>query len=282
MSTVTATPGLRASGTPRATGRVRAWLGQRVLPVLTGIGALLVWQLVSQADTSFLPRSSVPAPTDVARALADLVGASILWSAIGQTLQAWAVGLVIACALGIPLGIVIGSSRWLFVSLRGLIEVLRPIPSVTLLPLLVLTIGLGLELKVFIIASGTFWVILIQALYGVREVDPVARDMTQAYGITGLRRFVRLILPSAAPYLTTGFRLGAVIALNICVGVELIVGSAGGLGVEIATAQQTVRVPQMYAYVVVAATIGLLMNLVLRRLERRVMHWHPSHRDLVH
>lgn len=242
---------------------------------------VLLWELLSRADTAVLPRQDVPPPSTIVKALYEEAQRAAYWGAVGQTLKGIAIGLGIALLTAVPLGIVIGSSRPLFRSVRALIELLRPIPSLTLLPLAILVVGLGFQLKLFFVVLAAFWPLLIQTLYGVQDVDPVARDMARAYGLGPLASFIRITLPSAMPFIATGLRIAAVIALNVGIGIELLVGTTHGIGEQLYHTQTAGRIPAMYAYVVTAAILGLLLNVGLRRIERRVLHWHPSQREVV-
>jgi ABC-type nitrate/sulfonate/bicarbonate transport system permease component len=250
-------------------------------PLLTGLALLLLWELVSRADTGFLPRRDIPPPTDIARSLYEQAQTSFFWDALGATMKGWAYGLAIAVLAGVPLGIIIGSSRILFRATRPVIEFLRPIPGLTLLPLLVLVIGIGFNLKLVLVALGSFWPMLVQSLYGVQDVDPLARDTARAYGFGRVRMFFSVVLPSTLPYVVTGFRLAAILALNIAIGTELLVGSTLGMGNQMNSLQLANKIPEMYAYIVAAAIVGLFINFGVRRLERHVLHWHPSQREAV-
>ena len=122
-----------------------------------------------------------------------------MWKAVGNTLQGWAIGLGLAIVLGVPAGILIGSSRWAYRALRVPIEFLRPIPSVALIPLAVLVYGTGLESKVFLATFAWFWPMLIQTIYGVQDVDPVATDTARAFGLGRRSRLWRVTLPERGP-----------------------------------------------------------------------------------
>jgi ABC-type nitrate/sulfonate/bicarbonate transport system permease component len=218
-----------------------------------------------------------PPPSEMFAALFDELGTSEFWSAVGSTLQGWALGLGIAALIAIPLGIVIGSSRLLYRSLRAVIEFLRPIPSVALIPLAVLIYGSGLESKVFLAAFASTWPLLMQTLYGVQDVDPVATDTARSFGFSRPQRMLRVTLPSAVPYIATGVRISAAVALILAVTAELVIGSPG-LGREINIARQSEATDIMYALIVATGLIGWLINALFARGERRVLHWHPSQR----
>jgi ABC-type nitrate/sulfonate/bicarbonate transport system permease component len=206
-------------------------------------------------------------------------GESPFWSAVGKTLQGWALGLGIAMALGIPLGMLIGSSRWLFRAFRVPIEFLRPIPSVALIPLAVLIYGTGMQSKVFLAAFACFWPLLIQTMYGVQDVDPVATDTAKSFGLGRLARVRHITLPSAVPYIVTGVRISSAVSLILVVTAELVIGSAG-LGREINTARSGGNLEVMYALILATGLLGYVLNIVMSAGERRVLRWHPSQREV--
>jgi ABC-type nitrate/sulfonate/bicarbonate transport system permease component len=243
------------------------WLGVAVV--------LGLFELLTRTDA--ISSRHFPPPTEMFSALADEVVTAGFWSAVGNTMQGWAVGLAVAAAIAIPLGVVIGSSAVLYRALRGVIEFLRPIPSVALIPLAVLIWGSGLESKVFLAAFAATWPLLIQTLYGVQDVDPVATDTARSFGFSRPQRLVHVTLPSAVPYIATGVRISAAVALILAVTAELVIGSPG-LGREINIARQSEAVDEMYALIVVTGLLGWGVNVVFSRIEGRVLHWHPSQR----
>ena len=123
---------------------------------------------------------------------------------------------------------------------------------------------------------ASFWQVLVQVLHGVADVDPVARDTARSYRLSGWSRVRHLIWPTALPYVITGIRLAASVALILTITGELIIGTPG-LGKEIAIAQTSGAVPAMYALVLVTGLLGVLVNLVTRSAERLVLAWHPRY-----
>jgi len=244
-----------------------AWLG-----VAT---TLVLLELLTRTDA--ISSRHFPPPTEMFAALADEATTAAFWTAVGQTMQGWAVGLAVAAAIAIPVGIFVGSSRPLYRSVRAVIEFLRPIPSVALIPLAVLIWGSGLESKVFLAAFASTWPLLMQTLYGVQDVDPVATDTARSFGFSRPQRLLYVTLPSAVPYIATGVRISAAVALILAVTAELVIG-APGLGREINIARQGGAVDIMYALIAVTGLLGWGVNVLFTRAERRVLHWHPSQR----
>lgn len=246
-----------------------------IAPALAVAGVLALWQLL--VGTGVLNEDHVPTMTATVAELAGLLGDSAFWSAVGGTLQGWALGLGIAAALAVPLGILIGSSPLAYRSLRFVVEFLRPIPSVALVPLAVLIYGVGLESKVFLAAFASFWPLFVQTLYGVRDVDPVATDTARSFGLGRLERLWRIKLPSAVPYIATGLRISSAVALILAVTAEIVIGSAG-LGRSINVARQGGAIELMYALIITTGLLGWVLNVLTSQAERRVLHWHPSQR----
>jgi ABC-type nitrate/sulfonate/bicarbonate transport system permease component len=247
----------------------------RVLPWLSVLGVLALFELLPRVGV--LPSDHFPPISETLSTLFDQFGESRFWEAVGNTLEGWALGLGIAAGLAIPIGIVIGSSRLLYRATRGVIEFLRPIPSVALIPLAILIYGTGLQSKVFLAAFASFWQVLVATLYGVQDVDPVATDTARSFGLSRPQRLLRVTLPSAIPYIATGVRIASAVSLILTVTAELVIGAAG-LGRSINLARSGGNEELMYALILATGVLGLLLNAVLQRVERRVLHWHPSQR----
>jgi ABC-type nitrate/sulfonate/bicarbonate transport system permease component len=137
----------------------------------------------------------------------------------------------------------------------------------------------GLELKVWLVAIGAFFPVLIQTIYGTREVDPILRDTARCYGFSRMHIARYITTPSALPYVMTGARFAATASLLVVLAIELIVGSSGGLGYQINLAQNAGDIPAMYALVLATGIIGLLISWLFRAIENRSLHWHGLHRE---
>lgn len=217
----------------------------------------------------------LPPFSEMVAALGTLAASAGFWSAFGSTVLGWAIGLAIAMGAGVLLGIVLGSVPVLRQATSSTIEFLRPIPSVALIPLAVLLFGTDPKSTLLLVVYASFWQVLVQVLYGVADVDPVARETARSYRFSALTRVRTVLWPTALPYVMTGFRLAAAVALILEITGELIIGSPG-LGNQIAVAKSSGAVEQVYALVIVTGLFGVLLNLAARTMERRSLHWHPS------
>jgi ABC-type nitrate/sulfonate/bicarbonate transport system permease component len=251
-------------------------------PVFLGacglLGLVAAFEVLPRAGV--LDRRFFPTSSEIAVALVDQVQQSEFWLALWDTLRGWALGLAIAAVAGIVLGIVIGSSRLLREITASTIEFVRPIPSVALIPLAVLLFGTAIESKLLLVVYAAFFQMLIQVLYGVQDVDPVAQDTAAAYRFSPLARIRYVTWPTALPYVMTGLRLSAAVALILAVTAELVIGNPG-LGNRLAVAQSSGAIEATYALVVVAGLLGVVVNLLFRWIERRALSWHPSQRGEV-
>jgi ABC-type nitrate/sulfonate/bicarbonate transport system permease component len=251
--------------------------GERVLLPLTGLAvALVAFELAPRVG--ILPRGSFPPVSEVFVRFADLATTEAFRQALWGTLRAWGIAMVIVTVIAVPLGFLIGSSALATLVSRLTIDFLRPIPSVALIPLLVLIYGTRPSLKIALAVFGALWPLLFQAIYGIKDVDPVARDTAKAFGLGPLDRLRRITLPSTAPFVATGMRLSASVALILVVTGEYIVG-VHGLGREVFLAQSGGAYDTMYAYIVAAGLVGVGVNLAFAAVEQRVLFWHASQRS---
>jgi ABC-type nitrate/sulfonate/bicarbonate transport system permease component len=237
------------------------------------LGFLVTWQLIPAlgiVDPRFLP----PATETLAR-LADLFRDLEFWRNVGRTMTSWALGLAIALVAATVLGTIIGLVPFLRRATHTTIEFLRPIPSVALIPLAILIYGIQLPAALVIIVYATFWQIFVQVLYGVADIDAIARDTARSFGLGRGSRFVNLVFPTALPYLMTGLRLGAAVALILAITAEMTIG-VPGLGNLLNVARNAGDNVTVYAIVVMTGLLGLLVNIVFRLIERRALSWHQS------
>ncbi|MDT0569565.1 ABC transporter permease [Streptomyces sp. DSM 3412] len=242
------------------------------------VGFLALWEAVPRVGV--VKDDYFPPISRVVDALVTELADEAFWTALGDTLTGWAVGLLIAVTAGILVGVVIAVVPYLREVTSSTIEFLRPIPSVALIPLAVLLYGSELRSVLLLVVYASFWQILIQTLYGVQDVDPVAEETARSYGLGTWARIRHVLWPTALPYVMTGVRLAAAVALILAVTAELVIG-APGLGQRIAVAQTSQAVPEMYALVVVTGLLGLLINVGARTVERRALAWHQSVRGEV-
>ncbi|GAA3753882.1 ABC transporter permease [Microbacterium kribbense] len=274
MMTVIAKPASRESIRPlhRAPDRARRWIGS-----LGGVALVLVLlEVIIRLEV--LPSRFLPPPTVVVATLFTELGTANAWWAMLDTLRGWAIGLGLAALIAVPLGLLLGSSEFAYRATRPIVEFLRPVPSVALIPLVFLLFGRNLgDGKIFLAVFAAVWPLLIQTIYGVRNVLPTQLDTARSFQIRRRDVALRVVLPSALPYLATGVRIASTVSLILVLTGEIVI-NAGGIGEQINLAREGGAVAVMYAFVVLSGILGLLLNTIFARLERRVLRWHPSQR----
>lgn len=260
---LTRPPEARARRSRRTSAWVRGAIGAGVLFVVLEI--ITRAGLVTEAYLP--PASSVLAETF--RLLTDPSFLGDIW----VTLKACLVGLLLATLVAVPIGLVLGLSRTAYTATSTLIEFLRPIPSVALIPLAILLYGRGTEMKVALVIYACVWPILFNTIYGMRSVDPVAVDTARVFGLGRVKIAAKVYLRSASPFIYTGFTIAAGIAVILAVSAELLAGGSEGIGVRMLEASAVGNQKRVYAITVVAGLIGLALNTVLRAGQGRLFSW---------
>lgn len=248
-------------------------------PVLAVVAALGLWQLCT-ATGLFRP-DQFPTMTDTMAAFVKEFSSVKGWAAVWATMQGWVLGLLIASGLALVIGSALAFNEFSFKSAASVIELFKAIPAIAILPLVTMILGSTLDMKVFLVSFGIFWPLVIQVIYGVRSMDSTVLDTARALGDKGVRRFFVVTIPSAAPYLATGLRIASASALILAIVAEL-VGGADGIGRQILMAQNggMSSYPRMYAYILMAGFLGLLLTGMFFLIEKKAMHWHESQRNI--
>lgn len=271
VETPTAAPvGRRRLPSPRRATIVRGAIGLLVL--------LVIAEIVSRAgivDSFYLPPTSL-----VLLRVGELLVDPTFLLVILATMQAWAVGLVICIAVAVTLGVILGSSNAAYSASRAIIEFFRPIPSVALIPVAMLVLGNDIEMKVGLVIFSAAWPILFNTIYGMHDVDPIAKLTARSFGRGRIATLFSVSLPSAAPFIFTGIRISASVAFIVVVSAEYFAGASDGLGRWLLEARSTGnRADLVYAATIIAGLLGLAINGVLVLIERRFLAWQPALRQ---
>ncbi|MBW0094013.1 ABC transporter permease [Pseudonocardia sp. KRD-184] len=239
---------------------------------LRGAAFVVGLVLALEVGTAVLGSRFFPPPSRIAVALVEQLADGRLASALLETVLSVAGGLAAASVVGVLVGLLLGSSDRLYAVLRWVIEFLRPLPSVSLVPFAILLLGVGPTTTIAAAAYAALWPVLFNTYYGVRDVNPVAIDSARTFGLTRAEVLRRVVLPLALPGILTGIRVASAIALVLVITVELLT-AAGGVGYFISFMQSAIRVPEMYAGVLVVGVLGYLIALGVQALERRLLFW---------
>ena len=259
------TPRTDALGTRMATRRSRI-----VLAVVSLAGTLALWTLASARG--WVAKVLLPSPFEVVRAFAVSAGDGSLLRNVTASLLRVIEGFALALVIAVPLGVAMGVSRIVYGLVDPLLELLRPIPPIAVIPLAILWFGIDELSKVFIIAYGAFFPVLVNTLAGFREVDRVQVRAAQALGANRYHVFRDVVLRSAFPFMVVGARLGMSMAFIVLVAAELIASSAG-LGFMISDARYNFRTDQMFLGMACIGVLGFALNMLLLRIERSLLKW---------
>src|SRR5579875_13530 len=264
-------------GRGRITGRGRA-LGRLAARLTVLAAALGLWQALS--ESGLIRADEFPSMTATVAALGHQLAGAALWAAVGDTMAAWVVGLLLGGGCAIAVGTLIGLNGFALRSVTPVVEFFKTIPVIAVLPIALVLWGTTLTMQYVLVAFAVFWPLVIQVFYGVRSMDPTVRDTATVLQVRGGRRFFVVVLPSAAPFIATGLRVSAAVALIIAIIAELI-GGGSGVGVRILTAENSgpTAYPVMYAYILVAGLLGVGLAGAFALAERRFLHWHESQRE---
>jgi ABC-type nitrate/sulfonate/bicarbonate transport system permease component len=257
----------------RRVGGIGATLVGVLLRISVLVGLLLTWQIVAVIlGSPFFP----PFTETVVRLWeAWLTNPDALSTQLVPSLVRLLAGWLIAVAVGVGLGTLIGLSARLRDFADPIVQFLRAIPPPALLPLFIVLLGIGDSMKVSMIAFGVVWPILLNTIDGVQSVDSLQRETGRVYRIGRTDTFLRIILPSAAPKVFAGLRVSLSIAVILMVITEM-VATINGVGFTLVQAQRTFRMLDMWAAILVLGIIGYTLNAALARVEARALHARPA------
>lgn len=280
MADTTVTGDSAPSGTARPAGRagrLPAWAG----PWARGATGVVVFLLLCEAAgrLGIISRSALPLTSAVLSRAVLLAGNGRFVADFGATLEAWAVGMAITVAAGVPLGLLLGTLPVVRDATRAIVEFLRPIPSVALILLVSLLLGPGLRMTATLIVYGAIWPVLYNTIAGIDDVDPLAKETNRAFGFSGLATIRMVSLPSAAPFIATGIRLASAVAIILDIAAGYISGPINGPGIGAFIAQESSGASDLT--VILAATVwagllGLALDLLLMLAQRRLLRWHHT------
>jgi NitT/TauT family transport system permease protein len=240
------------------------------------VGAGVVLGLVELLTRAGLVSSSyLPPASSILRETVGLFGESEVRTSLWSSIKACLIGLGLSVLVAVPAGVVLGLSPIVHKATSTILEFLRPIPSVALIPLAIVIYGRGIEMKVALAMYACIWPVLFNTIYGIRSVDPIAADTARVFGLGKVKTAIRVHLRSASPFVYTGVKIAASIAVILVVSAELLAGGASGSGIGILMleASSIGDQPRVYALTIVTGLIGLVLNIVFASVERRIFPW---------
>ena len=233
------------------------------------IGIIVVWQIIAMAGV--WPENIFPSPYEVAEDLAYGASDGSLWFGIATSMWRLAVGLAIAIAGGIILGIFMARVEAVNQTVGSLVLGLQSIPSIAWVPLGILWFGLTDAGIIFVTAIGAIFAVTINTYTGVKNIDPHFIEAARNMGARGSQLITAVLIPAAFPYMISGFKQGWAFAWRGVIGAELLF-SFLGLGFLLYAGRSLNDVSQVIAIMLVIMAIGLGVDgVVFKRLENKVM-----------
>jgi ABC-type nitrate/sulfonate/bicarbonate transport system permease component len=233
------------------------------------VAALLAgWEWVGRSKASF----AIPTFTQTARAAMDLLGSQPFWEALATSGQSLALGMAGAVAVGIPLGLLMGTLPALGRYLRVYFELMIAIPTAAVIPLVILTVGITVRSSALIVFLFSAPFITINAYAGVRDVSPRLAEMALAFSATPRQFFAKIVVPSSLPMVLVGLRYGLSRAFVGLVVAELLL-SPFGVGKLIMDASSMFQYDRLFAAVGLTIIVALALLAALQRIEGRLLHW---------
>ncbi len=240
--------------------RLKGILIAIILPAII----LIVWQYVSKAE--IVNPNALPAPSDIFLNIFTLIEKGQLQ--IGLKISFWrvALGFSIGVGLGVALGFVMGLLKPIEKLLSSIISVLRPMPLMALIPVFIVTLGIGETTNIAVIAIGTLWPTLLNTITGIHSTNPKLLELARVYRISRIKTIFGIVLPSATTSIITGVRLSAGVAWSSVVAAEMI-GASSGIGYMIMYAREVARSTDLFSCVIIIGVIGLIIEKLLLALQ---------------
>jgi NitT/TauT family transport system permease protein len=238
--------------------------------VLSVLGGLALWELISRylvANALFLA-----APSQIVVAVVRLARSGQLWRDIVVSASEFALGYVIACVLGIALGLAMAWNKTAKQSLQPWVSGLYATPIIALAPLFILWFGIGIWSKVVVVISLVIFPVAINTEAGLHTTSERLIEMLRSFGATPRQIFMKVSLPSAVPFILAGLKLGIGRGLIGVVVAELF-GSRAGLGNLISQSADAFNMPELFAGVVILAAAGIVLTAAFGWLEGRLVPW---------
>jgi NitT/TauT family transport system permease protein len=234
---------------------------------------LVVWDIAARFDLLGGGHVFFPPASTVLAAGWRLTASGELPQAMLVSLHGFIEGFVLSALIGIALGVCIGRSAIFAALIAPIVEFLRPMPSVAVIPLAILFFGIDNKMKCFVATYGALWPVLLNTAYGVRSVDARMFEVGQLFRLGRLRTLFLIVLPAASPFIMTGLRIGSILTLGLVVTAELVAGGSG-IGYLIQEEQLAFKVPETFACVAAVMLLGLMVDGTTSLVERRLMRWH--------
>ncbi|RZL11010.1 MAG: aliphatic sulfonate ABC transporter permease SsuC [Rubrivivax sp.] len=266
-----------SSAPPSGARRALAWSSLKakgLLPWLLPVLLMAVWEITSRFG--MLSTRVLPEPWAVLTAFWRLAASGELWEHLWVSTARALSGLAVGGGLGLVLGLLTGSVRWLETLLDSTLQMIRNIPALALIPLVILWFGIDESAKLFLVAVGVFFPIYLNTFHGIRSVDQGLIEMARSYGLSGWSLYRQVILPGALPSILVGLRFSLGLMWVLLIVAETI-SAQSGIGYMTMNAREFLQTDVVLVGILLYALLGKLADILARGLERVALRWHPGY-----
>lgn len=231
---------------------------------------ILMWQYLSSIE--FLNNYLLPSPLKIFRTFLELLTSGLIAKHLWISLIRLGIGLSITICIAIPLGISLGFSFSIQKFITPTLTFLQQIPAIAWIPIFILWLGIGESSKIALIVYASFFPVFLNTLHGIQSVDPKLKEITYAYQLSSIASIFKVYLPSAAPFIFVGIRLGLSNCWKALVAAEII-ASSQGIGYLLMEGRDLAQPEQILVSIFVIGIAGIILDLGLRRLEKLLLPW---------
>ncbi len=253
---------------------LRGDVTERLLSIFSPLLLLVLWEILVR--TGLLDARFFPAPTGIVSTFVSLITSGELFTHLEASLGRIILGFLLGATPALFLGLIMGLSPIVRAAINPMVAATYPIPKIAILPLIMLIFGLGEMSKYVVVAIGVFYLVLINTMAGVMNIEKIYLDVGNNFGASRKDMYFTIALPGSLPLIFAGLRLGWGVALLLIVAAEF-VGAKSGIGYLIWQSWQTFSVEAMYVGLIVISVLGYVSSLVLDELERILIPWKSLH-----
>jgi NitT/TauT family transport system permease protein len=244
-----------------------------VFGVLGFVVVLGLWEAVSALG--LVKKVVLSSPSLILDAAISDITNGVIWPHLQVSAIEYTLGFAAALVVGIPIGLGIGLFRRLNYLLDPWLSAVYATPTVALVPLIILILGIGLEAKTFVVFLEAIFVVTVSTMAGVHAADIVYHDVAQSFRASGWTRFRTVVLPASVPYILTGARLGTGRALVGVVVAEFLASDAG-IGFYISLNGSLLQTARVYFGIIILGVFGVVLGELVRLIEHRFERWRPA------
>ncbi len=216
-----------------------------------------------------------PPPSSMLKSLYSMTVSGEIFPHIAISLIRALTGYLLAAVFGLIVGLLVAWSRIVENIADPLIELIRPVSTFALVPVMFVWFGIGNGSKIAIIFKACFFPIVLNTIAGIKGVDARLIQAARSLGANGYQLWIKVLIPAALPMIITGMRISTAMAMLSIIGVEMLAGDSG-IGFLVIDAQRTFATDRMFAGIIIISLIGFTLDRIARFIQGRILVWHKE------